>query len=88
MQIGQNGIKVSNIILRATEIEGKDEISNAEDTTAFTGHVMRVGDEWFRYGEKDGGGITIEYSIIENGKQGVNVFNSDITFTLRQTRES
>lgn len=81
VQIGQNGIKVSNIILRATEIEGKDEISNAEDTTAFTGHVMRVGDEWFRYGEKDGGGITIEYSIIENGKQGVNVFNSDITFT-------
>ena len=81
VQIGQNGIKISNVILRATEIEGKDEVSNAEDTTAFTGHVMRVGDEWFRYGEENGGGITIEYSIIENGKQGVNVFNSDVSFT-------
>ena len=81
VQIGQNGVTISNIILRATEIDGKDEISNAEDTTSFTGHVMRVGDEWFRYGEEDGGGITIEYSIIENGKQGVNVFNADVSFT-------
>lgn len=81
IQIGQNGIKISNVILRATEIEGKDEVSNAEDTTAFTGHVMRVGDESLRYGEENGGGITIEYSIIENGKQGVNVYNADVSFT-------
>lgn len=81
VQIGQNGIKISNVILRATEIEGKDEVSNAEDTTAFTGHVMSIGDEWLRYGEENGGGITIEYSIIENGKQGVNVYNSDVSFT-------
>ena len=80
IQIGQNGIKISNVILRATEIEGKDEVSNAEDTTAFTGHVMRVGDESLRYGEENGGGITIEYSIIENGKQGVNVYNADVSF--------
>ncbi len=81
VQVGQNGITISNIVLRATEIDGKDEISNAEDTTSFTGHVMRIGDEWFRYGEEDGGGVTIEYSIIENGKQGVGIYNTDITIT-------
>lgn len=72
------GVTVSNLIMRGNEIGNED--LDEQGVFDFPSHVCDIYAGWGRWSEYDGNNITIEYSIIENGRKGVNLFNTDITF--------
>lgn len=74
IQIDRPDVTLSNLIIRGNDIDDEYEITDAEDTSAFEGNILRVGDEWKHFEN-----IRIEYSIIENGSKGINVFSTDLT---------
>ena len=73
-----SNITISNVTLRANSIDGDGNI-DADDTTAFKGHVAVVGSHhnWDRFHLT---GIRFEYCIIENARQGVSARNADIEY--------
>ena len=78
VRVSWSGVTVSNVILRGNQIEGDGNI-DPEDTKGFMGRVAVVGSHhgWDLYRLTD---VTFEYCIIENSKQGVTTWNSDVTY--------
>lgn len=77
-----NGITISNIVLRANEIEGDTDSVTAEGAASFKGYICDIDANAGEYHAsiEYGGGITFEYSIFENAQQGMNPFNVDVTY--------
>ena len=73
-----SNITISNVTLRANSIDGDGSI-DADDTTAFKGHVAVVGSHhnWDRFRIT---GIRFEYCILENARQGVSLRNADVEY--------
>ncbi len=78
ISLAWGGVTVSNLIMRGNEIGNED--LDEQGVSDFPSHVCDIYAGWGRWSEYDGNNITIEYSIIENGRKGVNLFNTDITF--------
>lgn len=78
LRIGWGGLTISNLILRANEIGMEDlDINNVSE---FQSNVCEINARDGRWFEDEGNHITLEYSIIENGNKGINLYNTDITF--------
>lgn len=82
MRISWSNVTMSNLILRANNIaEDKTEntLESAEDTKDFTGILGIIGSHvsWDTYRLEN---VRMEYCILENAKEAINVNNSDATF--------
>lgn len=86
-----NGITISNVIMRATEVDFNSDNIDAVSASNFLGKCVDVDANIKgvdqngstiggngRASIENGGGITIEYSIFENARQGVNLYNVDV----------
>ena len=78
IRVSWGNVKVSNVILRANTTPENGQIST-DDTLAFKGRIARVGSDihWDYYRLEN---VKFEYSIIENGAEGLDVRNTNITF--------
>ncbi len=78
VRVSWSGVTISNVVLRGNQIEGDGNI-DPEDTRGFMGRVAVVGshNNWNLYRLTD---VTFEYCIIENARQGVTTWNSDVTY--------
>ena len=78
MRISWSNVTMSNLILR-TNSAIAEEIDSAEDTKDFTGILGVIGSHvsWDYYRLEN---VRVEYCILENAKEAVNVYNSDVTF--------
>lgn len=83
LRVQWSGITISNCIFRANDIGKEGSLTSAEDTTGFDGNVCEVISSGYM---SDGDGLThlqdinFEYSIFENAKTGVSMFNADVNF--------
>ncbi len=78
IRISWGNVKISNVILRANTTPESGEIST-DDTLSFKGRIARVGSDmhwdWYRLEN-----VKFEYCILENGQEGLDVRNTNITF--------
>lgn len=76
-----SGVTISNCVFRANDIGKEGSLTSAEDTTGFSGNVCEVisadNDENGQGGTRVED-VVFEYSIIENAKTGVSIFNADV----------
>ena len=77
LRIAEGGVTLSNIILRGSELG--TENPEVDDTSDLHGNLCEINPGRSRYFADDNTGITIEYSILENGRKAINVYNSDLT---------
>lgn len=71
-----SGITVSNCIFRANDLGENGTISDASDTSGFTGNVCEI---WSRTDDVHLENITFEYSIFENAQTGMSIFGADVS---------
>ena len=78
VRISWGNVKMSNVILRANTTPESGEIST-DDTLSFKGRVVKVGSDlqwdWYRLEN-----VKFEYCILENGQEGLDVRNTNISF--------
>ena len=77
IRISWGNVKISNVILRANTTPESGEIST-DDTLTFKGKIAKVGSDmqwdWYRLEN-----VKFEYCILENGQEGIDVRNTNIT---------
>lgn len=78
MRISWSNVTMSNLILR-TNSAVTEQIDSAEDTKDFTGILGFIGShiDWNSYRVEN---VRVEYCILENAREAVNVYNADATF--------
>ena len=78
IRISWGNVKISNVILRANTTPESGEIST-DETLTFKGRIAKVGSDlqwdWYRLEN-----VKFEYCILENGQEGLDVRNTNITF--------
>lgn len=79
MRISWSNVTMSNLVMRLNSPIDDKEISSAKDTQSFTGIVGIIGseDDWMKYRLEN---VRVEYCILENAREVINVDNSDVTF--------
>lgn len=79
MRISWSNVTMSNLVMRLNSPIDDKEISSAKDTQVFTGIVGIIGsgDDWMKYRLEN---VRVEYCILENAREVINVDNSDVTF--------
>ncbi len=78
IRISWGNVKMSNVILRSNTTPESGTIST-DDTLSFKGRVVKVGSDvnwdWYRLEN-----VKFEYCILENGQEGLDVRNTNISF--------
>ena len=78
IRVSWGNVTISNVVLRANSNPENGEISSADDTMAFTGKLVKVGSDvhWDFFRLEN---VRFDYCILENGTEGMDVRNTDLT---------
>jgi len=78
IRVSWGNVTISNVILRANSNPENGEISSADDTMAFKGKLVKVGSDihWDFFRLEN---VRFDYCILENGTEGMDVRNTDLT---------